>query len=517
MRNKFDITHPLAILLAFTTMALALPLPTWLTIIFTLWLTFSLIALLYTADTTHRDFITGTLRHRKFTQVYSLPAQKVVNWLWSRYCNDSYQGNGLAITFRHATTWQLYDKAMLLAVLYPIWALVLMWIITGQDAKLGDAVVFPADAYWPERAAATSTLVILVFGVLARQSAAATQHRVMRQAADWVPLLALALALAVAGALAVAITEVFIVAVAGTVLLSAIIAVAIAGSGAFAGAFALAGAVTFTSAGIFAGALAAAGPFSGATVLVGSATLVGTGTIAILTLAEKGKHRLALWLVTLALLAVWVSLLPTLPWANINILERGLFLFLGVFPLINALFDTVSYAVTLTLLRLGLRAKHPVFYGLLDLAIAMVLFFVLGATLILLIPCMNALAGISLFNLDALFEGIRAQPSDYGWLYLMMFSTLLPTAAHVAFALLSLQSIIPLFVRRYVATLLQSSPAHTLNATLAPFAVGAVWSVPFFIVGWGVVLAWPYAGGLISGIGWFYLDTLSELSQFLGN
>lgn len=123
----------------------------------------------------------------------------------------------------------------------------------------------------------------------------------------------------------------------------------------------------------------------------------------------------------------------------------------------------------------------------------------------------------TLFNLNSLFDGIRAKPSDYYWLYLMMFSTLLPTAAHGAITLLGLQGITPRFIRRRVANLVKASPTRTLEATLAPLAVGAVWSVPFLIVGWALYLVWPHMGDWVTNIGWFYLDTLSALAQYLGN
>lgn len=175
----------------------------------------------------------------------------------------------------------------------------------------------------------------------------------------------------------------------------------------------------------------------------------------------------------------------------------------------------VSYAVTLTLLRLGLRARLPILNGLADRAIAMVLFLALGACLIILITAMNALAQTPVFDLDTLFNGIRAEPSDYYWLYLMMFSTLLPTAAHGAITLLGLQGITPHPIRRRIADLVKSSPNRTLEFTLAPLAVGAIWAVPFLIVGWGVIWVWPYLVGWVTNIGWFYLDTLAALAQIL--
>lgn len=83
--------------------------------------------------------------------------------------------------------------------------------------------------------------------------------------------------------------------------------------------------------------------------------------------------------------------------------------------------------------------------------------------------------------------------------------------------MLGLQGITPRFIRRHVANLIKASPTRTLEATLAPLAVGAVWSVPFLIAGWVVYLVWPHMGTGITNVGWFYLDTLEDLAQVLGN
>lgn len=346
MSNKFDIAHPLAIISlavgAVVSIVLTLSIPTWLTLTAFLWLFWSIIALLSMADTPRRDFVEGTLRHRKFTQIYSAPTKWIVDYFWTRYGDEAYQGNNPIQIFRHALTWKLYDGALLIAAVYPIFLLTLIWIITGNDGRLGNAIVLPAAEFWPDRAATFGAIAILIAGMIARKLAAASRHRVMRQAADWLPILAGAGAVAVAVAFAVA------------------------------------------------------------------------------WLDTRGKSQATRWFVTLILPIGWVALLVTMPWAEISPERRGVFLFLGVLPLINALFDVVSYAATLTLLRLGLRARLPLLNGLIDLAIAMILFLGLGACLTALITAMNALAQTTIFDLTGLFKGIREEPSDYHWLYLMM-------------------------------------------------------------------------------------------------
>ena len=66
-------------------------------------------------------------------------------------------------------------------------------------------------------------------------------------------------------------------------------------------------------------------------------------------------------------------------------------MFLGVFPLINALFDFISYSITLTLVRWGLRlgGSWAVVVGVADLIMALFLFTALGSILILAIAGMH--------------------------------------------------------------------------------------------------------------------------------
>ena len=499
MSNKFDISIPVAILgLAFSVAIFLLPYftaPGWLITGILLWLGFSLIALLFTTEPKRRKVTIDALHQSRFTQIYTKPATKITDWFWSHYCDNSYQGHNPALTFRHALTWRLYDKAMLLAVVYPIWAIILIWIITGQDAKLGDVVVFPVTGFWPERATAIGVIAMLVMGTIVWRLAAKSQSRVMKLTAEW--LLIITAVFAVTSPTAVAFT--FGIAFAGAVAIGFAIAVVFAGTigGAGAGAFA----VAF--------AFAGAGGVTGESV--GMIAYLIAGAVALF--ASRRKRQMMIWFVSLILPLVWIALLLLLTWADVNAQKRGFYIFLGIFPLLNALFDTVSYAVTLTLLRLGLRGRWPFLNGVMDLVIAMVLFLVLGATLALLITGMNALADTPMFDLGVLFSDIRKAPSDYWWLYIMMFSTLLPTVAHMALAMLSLQSLIPLRIRRPVANLLNASTNHTLEATLAPFAVGAVWVVPFLVVGAAIYWGWGYVGGWLEMVGWFYLDTLEALTS----
>jgi hypothetical protein len=89
-----------------------------------------------------------------------------------------------------ALTWRLYDKALLIAVAYPILLPVGQWVVTGDAARIGSFEFLPAAPFWWDRAVAIVALAILTLGFVARNLAAASRHRVMRQAADWLPMVA---------------------------------------------------------------------------------------------------------------------------------------------------------------------------------------------------------------------------------------------------------------------------------------------------------------------------------------
>jgi hypothetical protein len=86
------------------------------------------------------------------------------------------------------------------------------------------------------------------------------------------------------------------------------------------------------------GAGAVAGTVAGAV----EGTVALKGAVAVIFLLQTvGKEKSTL-VVTLILPIVWLSLVRVLNWSNISIGAITFFLFLGVFPLINALFDVLS-------------------------------------------------------------------------------------------------------------------------------------------------------------------------------
>lgn len=149
-------------------------------------------------------------------------------------------------------------------------------------------------------------------------------------------------------------------------------------------------------------------------------------------------------------LAGFSMLLFTMLWSVTALLDSAslgsrvptFILFLGCFPLLNAWADFASIGLTRWRLRIGVQhnlVANALIDGLAALAILTALAFAMVATMHLL----RTSDGVPLYDAAALLADLRARPENYWWLAVMLFSTLLPTLAHLAigaFALFTLAS-----------------------------------------------------------------------------
>ena len=120
---------------------------------------------------------------------------------------------------------------------------------------------------------------------------------------------------------------------------------------------------------------------------------------------------------------------------------QSLIIFLLILPLVNALFDYLSIGLTRYLLAGSLHSNAPMFWGVIDGIGAVVLFLVLKLSLVSLLMVLkdaNSEPLLWLLGENGLFSQIRANPSEYVWLYFTLFSTLIPTLVHLNLACLSL-------------------------------------------------------------------------------
>jgi len=489
-----------------------------------LWLALSLMALLSQTDPASRAYIAGTLGKASFVQVYTTLTRRTLTQTWSRFCDPVADSAPASHLFRAALTWRLYDRAMLIAVACPLLLPVVWWVVTGRDAGLGDVVVIPGTAFrdvWPERAITILSLAGLVGGLLLTILMARRGRGivfVIAPLAAWLITLATLIATALVFALPIVIF--------GQIILgmSVLLALTVNGAAQTAdetnrtrqyrcfGSFILALAAVTASSPIVAKAYGL-GPAS--TWLLELMPVIFAGFIWFL-IERRGHHQHVNIAVSLILPAAWALATMSFPWTEVSDAQRVAFICLAVLPLINAIFHVLSYAVTLTLIRLGLRAKLPFLYGLYDLAFALILFAALGATLTATLAALNVLSGTTLIDLSVLFAGIKSDPSQYWWLYSMVFLTILPTAAHFLISLLGLQGLTPKPIRRTVAGWITKAGQSHLFATAAPFALGTIWTAPLWALGGFVWVFWSTAGEAITAFGVAYLILLSALAGTIG-
>ncbi|SIO15445.1 hypothetical protein SAMN05444722_0633 [Rhodovulum sp. ES.010] len=450
-----------------------------------------LFAILGLSDGPSRAFLAGTLRKSSYTQIYTTLTRRNVMWVWRRLCDEASDRDGWPTLFRAALTWRLYDKALLIAVAYPLLLLLGQWLVTGVEGRVGSALVLPRASLWPDRIGALVPFAILSLTLLPRSMLTKQVRRLGRKRA--ISLLILGLLFA---------GLVFVTSVGDAVgawvkvsalLVAFMVGLSVNSGGAWGVSF-----VFLFLLGFFTVELKS---FAAIPALL----LVAVAGFASETLASR---RFARWCVTvlLAFVVVYLAAVPEI--SCLSEKYRSLFLFLAVFPLLNALFDVLSYAVTLSLLRRGLRARWPFVWGLLDLLIACVLFLGLGVALVAAIHELNRLAGVPLLDLGALFAGVRETPGAYVWLYLMLFSTILPTALHFLISLLGLQGVWPRAFRRPVARLIDRAPDAPLYAVPAAFFLGLVWTLPLLLLGaalWGI---WAFSGGFVMAVLGRYFDLL---------
>jgi hypothetical protein len=270
---------------------------------------------------------------------------------------------------------------------------------------------------------------------------------------------------------------------------------------------------------VFAIAVIAGGAYPGAAVF--AATFAGANLIAIIAavgvifLDRRGRPALARWVISIAAICAlpFFATILTPAFAVIGRAETmAVFLFLALLPLLNAVFDTLSYALTLALMRRGLRSRLPLVWGLVDLGLAMGLFLGLGIALVAATHGLNSLADAPIVDLGALFAGIRADPFAYLWLYLMLFSTILPTLLHGVFSLLGVQGIWPRALRRPVARWVEGAARSPADAVRAGAALGIIWTMPLVVLG-GILWALWQIGG--AGAIWLlgaYGDLLARIA-----
>jgi hypothetical protein len=412
--------------------------------------------------------------------------------------------------------WPLLDLCLRFAVAYPILMLVLGWALFGIEGRVGSLVLLPEDTVWWARLVAIGGLVSVLVGRFTANSLP-SRKRVVVQFVAYGLAVAFAGVAAFAGAgvftdattsaimaegaaglafgdsriVAAAVADIF--ADADEVANAVAASVAVAGAGAVAFAFAVAGtgagavavavaaSVTVAVAGTGAGAGAGAGevvdPVAVADKVAVAGAVAGTSAVAVAVAvaverATRRGHGAAAhgcFIILMITILIATARNGDMDFGPVRIS----LVFLGVLPLFNAVFDYASIGLTRYLLRRGLATPRAAWaWGITDLVAAIAAFILLGCALIAMIHLMNGAANPPVLDLPALFSDLHdpVRRGDYGWLYLMLFSTFVPTFLHFSISLWSVMALPPRAVRVWVAdrfALFQTSTAAEWSAVAA--------------------------------------------------
>ena len=224
-----------------------------------------------------------------------------------------------------------------------------------------------------------------------------------------------------------------------------------------------------------------------------------------------------LWLV------YWCACLATLAWATtfagqwIDTGPAALIAFLGLLPLVNVVWDWVSLEITRGLLAASLVGGRlrALACSALDLGGAIVCLTLLAITTAAAIEAFNLLAvrsgGKPLLELQAVLEGVREDPGAvmYWWIYVMLFSTFVPTLAHAGIAATSLAwRSIGATRRRQIADWIESGGDLGERNTLRRKAARAIFWLG--VAGWGTTAVAFAALAVLGAAGFLWLPALAE-------
>ncbi|MEM9436209.1 MAG: hypothetical protein AAGA15_04145 [Pseudomonadota bacterium] len=359
-------------------------------------------------------------------------------------------------------TWNyaLVDRALLLAVVYPLFLMLASWVITGGEVRLGVTPVLDPPESALSRCFLLLPLAILTVSISSRSWASAHPAQAARSVPDALFVLTLAITMGAT----------------------------------------LSGVIPFVAVAVAVAAAAAA---------------------AVDYLADRRRLKSAAAVVLIAPSAALVAAVMFLPWGDVDTLGRAIFLFLAVIPLTNALFDILSYGITFSLTQLGLRLRGGWAFalGVIDLAFAFLSLVGLATALVIFVTWMESVTKVDWIDLGGMLADL-SNWERYGWVYLMMFSTLVPTLLHLAIACFALQSFVPRGAREASKSQIIAAvgPQGTLlKGALATLSLASLWwlsvALPFaglFGLGWGL---WNVAAPTF---GAWYIQWLLNLSVSVG-
>jgi hypothetical protein len=433
------------------------------------------------------------------------------------------------------------DRCLLLALIYPIVTILIMWAVSGHVGPAEEALalvpglsgwrrglVIAAVGFaalimrWSARTKGRKSLVWLaVAGVTAGAFTVAGFYDsgfvfaiafivavsfvfggAIASTSFAADAIAVASKIAVALVLAITISIVFAATVGGSMAFAVIYSGAgmVAGAGAVAVTFAVSFVAGLLVALMIAPGLVAADvvtrtlAFAGILAIFAAPVTLAFAVALLSDTTVRNKRQgsfLSVFLIAMTLACVFAaaSLSSLVFWTEFHL--GALLLFLGLLTLLNAPFDWASLGLTRALLRRGLELGGwwPYFLALLDALLAGVIIALLALTMVIGVQAFDALAvhggGKPVLPLTPLFNGLAAHPEapEYWWIYALLLSTMIPSLVNLVIGGTALTRTAP----GLPSLLLRFMPAGR--------------AVPAFDRGWiALVLTLQVAGGVILGI-----------------
>jgi hypothetical protein len=423
------------------------------------------------------------------------------------------------------------DRCLLLALLYPIATIFVIWAISGHvgpaEATLG---LLPNVPTW-RRGTAAAMFGIADFAIWWRATPKHSAWHAATRVVTSVGVGAFAGACVWAGAIAIAGVSGF----AGTFIS--------VGAGICAGLFAVACAITLGRGGTDFPAIAGAGAvtfsLTGAIFggVVGSVTFGFTGAAAftiacgvlllslLATAIKYRSHGLFLSFFLPAMIMVCLSgvnlLSPLKTWGG----SGPMLLFLGLLTLLNAPFDWVSLGLTRALLRRGLELGGwwPYLLALVDAALAAVIIACLALVMVIGVQAFDELAvhgggeQAAVLPIDKLFDGIANNPAapEYWWAYALLLSSMIPSIINLAIGGMAFTRGIPWLARLLLQWIPEGKAVPEYKRQ--PAAIGLtvqMFAGAFLGIAAQALLAWGLIFHVMPWIGLDLLDMARAVAVF---
>jgi len=409
-----------------------------------------------------------------------------------------------------------FDRCLLLALIYPIATILIIWAISGHVGPAEAALHLKSNLPGWHRGFAVAVVGVVVFAILRAAQ--------LRGWAAWVWFASAMMMAVLAGvvALDLSVIEILFVgcmAIAGmiVVVITRLLALGEVEPSVYVGfdtRYVGVGVLCVAGLIVIAIASGTGGSFA-LPVLVGDmAILTAAGAVAVSSDMAMKRRRYGMFLAILLPAAIAVCLSASLLLSSLEGWRTAgpLLLFFGLLTLINAPFDWASLGLTRALLRRGLELGgwSPYLLAIADAIFAVIIVVLLIFVMVIAVQAFDHLAehggGAPVLVLNRFLAGIAEYPGapEYWWLYALLLSTMIPSLLNLFIggtALMRAAPGLPQLLLRYmpagraVPIFDRAWVAFVLTAQVAVGVILGVMAQAFLALGLiGYVMPWLAIG-----------------------